>query len=201
MFIGYFDESKKNTAIDDQKSIVVSYINEHNLDVDIFFSSTDFSSIMDQINSKNHTIIVANIACLGNKLEKIKDNLENLMSQKLNLISVAEEMHLKSDDDTLSEAINGINLAIKIRSSMTSTITRQALNKKREQGYKLGRDFGFKKKRYIWEGKEEEIKNKLMSGMSCLRTAKEVGISITSLYNYLKINPELKNITNGGQNA
>ena len=95
MFIGYFDESKKNTAIDDQKSIVVSYINEHNLDVDIFFSSTDFSSIMDQINSKNHTIIVANIACLGNKLEQIKDNLENLMSQKLNLISVAEEMHLK----------------------------------------------------------------------------------------------------------
>lgn len=185
MFIGYFDESKKNTAIDDQKSIVVSYINEHNLDVDIFFSSTDFSSIMDQINSKNHTIIVANIACLGNKLEQIKDNLENLMSQKLNLISVAEEMHLKSDDDTLSEAINGINLAIKIRSSMTSTITRQALNKKREQGYKLGRDFGIKNKRYIWEGKEEEIKNKLLSGMSRLRTAKEVGISVVSLYKYL----------------
>lgn len=201
MFIGYFDESKKNTAIDDQKSIVVSYINEHNLDVDIFFSSTDFSSIMDQINSKNHTIIVANIACLGNKLEKIKDNLENLMSQKLNLISVAEEMHLKSDDDTLSEAINGINLAIKIRSSMTSTVTKQALNKKREQGYKLGRDFGIKNKRYIWEGKEEEIKNKLLSGMSRLRTAKEVGISVVSLYKYLKLNPELKNITNGGQNA
>lgn len=40
-----------------------------------------------------------------------------------------------------------------------------------------------------------------MSGMSRLRTAKEVGISIGSLYNYLKINPELKNITNGGQNA
>ena len=97
--------------------------------------------------------------------------------------------------------IEGINLAIKIRSSMTSTITRQALNKKREQGYKLGRDFGFKNKRYIWEGKEEEIKNKLMSGMSRLRTAKEVGISIVSLYNYLKINPELKNITNGRQNA
>ena len=200
MFIGYFDESKKNIAIDDQKSIVMSYVNEHQMNVDIFFSSTDFSSIIDQINSENHTIIVANIACLGSKLEKIKDNLENLMSQKLDLISITEEMHLKSDD-TLSEAIDGINLAIKIRSSMVSTITKKALNRKREQGYKLGRDFGFKNKRYIWEGKEEEIKNKLMSGMSRLRTAKEVGISIVSLYNYLKINPELKNITNGGQNA
>lgn len=200
MFIGYFDESKKNIAIDDQKSIVMSYVNEHQMNVDIFFSSTDFSSIIDQINSENHTIIVANIACLGNKLEKIKDNLENLMSSKLDLISITEEMHLKSDS-TLSEAIDGINLAIKIRSSMVSSITKQALNKKREQGYKLGRDFGFKNKQYIWEGKEEEIKNKLMSGMSRLRTAKEVGISIVSLYNYLKINPELKNITNGRQNA
>ena len=102
MFIGYFDETKRNITVEDQKSIVDSYINEHKINLDIVLSSSDF---------------------------------------------------------------------------------------------------GFKKKRYIWEGKEEEIKNKLMSGMSRLRTAKEVGISIVSLYNYLKINPELKNITNGGQNA
>lgn len=93
MFIGYFDESKKNIAIDDQKSIVMSYVNEHQMNVDIFFSS----------------------------------------------------------------------------------------------------------KRYIWDGKEEEIKNKLMSGMSRLRTAKEVGISIVSLYNFLKQNPELKKTATGGQ--
>lgn len=47
MFIGYFDESKKNITIDNQKSIVVSYINKHNLNVDTFFS-TDFSSIIIQ---------------------------------------------------------------------------------------------------------------------------------------------------------
>ena len=200
MFIGYFDESKRNIAMDDQKSIVSSYINERKINLDIVLSSSDFSSIFENINTPKHTIIVPNIACLGNKLEDINDNFKKLIPLKLELISIKENLHLKSDENLLA-MIEGINLAIKIRSSMTSTITRQALNKKREQGYKLGRDFGFKKKRYIWEGKEEEIKNKLMSGMSRLRTAKEVGISITSLYNYLKINPELKNITNGGQNA
>ena len=35
MFIEYFDESKKNIAIDDQKSIVMSYVNEHQLNVGI----------------------------------------------------------------------------------------------------------------------------------------------------------------------
>ena len=200
MFIGYFDESKRNIAMDDQKSIVSSYINERKINLDIVLSSSDFSSIFENINTPKHTFIVPNIACLGNKLEDINDNFKKLIPLKLELISIKENLHLKSDEN-LSAMIEGINLAIKIRSSMTSTITRQALNKKREQGYKLGRDFGFKKKRNIWEGKEEEIKNKLMSGMSRLRTAKEVGISIGSLYNYLKINPELKNITNGGQNA
>lgn len=100
-------------------------------------------------------------------------------------------MHLKSDD-TLSEAIDGINLAIKIRSSMVSTITKKSSNRKREQGYKLGRDFGYKNKRYIWDGKEEEIIKKLKSGLSRLKTAKEVGISVVSLYNFLKLYPELK---------
>lgn len=76
---------KKNITIDDQKSIVMSYINKHQMNVDIFFSSADFSSIIAQINSENHTIIVANIACLGNKLE-------NLMSSKLDLISITNEL-------------------------------------------------------------------------------------------------------------
>ena len=48
---------------------------------------------------------------------------------------------------------------------------------------------------------EENIKNKLLSGMTRQQTANEVGISIVSLYNYLKLNPELKNMTNGGQHA
>lgn len=200
MFIGYFDETKRNITIEDQKSIVESCINEHKIDLDIVLSSSDFDSIFENINTPKHSIIVPNITCLGNKLERINADFKKLLPLKLELISVKENLHLRSDEN-LSAMIDGINLAIKIRSSMTSTITRQALNKKKEQGYKLNRDFEFKDKRYIWEGKEEEIKNKLMSGMSRLRPAKEVGISIVSLYNYLKINPELKNITNGGQNA
>ncbi|MDD4556176.1 MAG: hypothetical protein PHE89_02445 [Alphaproteobacteria bacterium] len=51
---------------------------------------------------------------------------------------------------------------------MVSVITRKALDDKRAQGFKLGRDFGFRNKRYCWNGKEEEIKNKLLSGMSRL---------------------------------
>lgn len=34
MFIGYFDETKRNITVEDQKSIVDSYINEHKINLD-----------------------------------------------------------------------------------------------------------------------------------------------------------------------
>ena len=116
------------------------------------------------------------------------------------LITVKENLKFESSEET-KQLLNGIKLSIDIRHSMASVITRKALDDKRAQGFKLGRDFGFKNKRYCWNGKEEDIKNKLLSGMSRLRTAKEVGISIVSLYNYLKLNPELKKLTRRDKNA
>ena len=116
------------------------------------------------------------------------------------LVTIKENLKFEPSEET-EQLIKGIKLSIDIRNSMVSVITRKALDDKRAQGFKLGRDFGFKNKRYCWNGKEEEIKNKLLSGVSRLRTAKEVGISIVSLYNYLKLNPELKNMTSGDQNA
>ena len=40
MFIGYFDETKRNITVEDQKSIVDSYINEHKINLDK--ASSDF---------------------------------------------------------------------------------------------------------------------------------------------------------------
>ena len=42
VFISYFDETKWNIAVVDQKSIVESDVNEHKLKLDIVFSSSDF---------------------------------------------------------------------------------------------------------------------------------------------------------------
>ena len=47
----------------------------------------------------------------------------------------------------------------------------------------------------------KNIKDNINSKENIIITADEVGISIVSLYNYLKLNPELKTITSGGQNA
>ena len=174
-----------------QRDIINQYTRENVCDVDVFLNAPDIKNIKDNINSKENTLIMANIACLGSKLAIIVENIEFLVSNGFKLISVKEDLKFDSSKET-NQLLNGIKLSIYIRNSMVSTITKKALNDKRAKGYKLGRDFGHKNKRYIWEGKEADIKNKLLSGMTRQQTADEVGISVVSLYNYLKLNPELK---------
>ena len=200
MILGYLDCSQRNISTDMQRDIINQYTRENVCDVDVFLNDPDIKNIKDNINSKENTLIMSNIACLGSKFAIILENIEFLVSNGFELISVKEDLKFDSSNET-TQLLNGIKLSIDIRNSMVSTITKKALNDKRAQGYKLGRDFGHKNKRYIWEGKEADIKNKLLSGMTRQQTADEVGISIVSLYNYLKLNPELKNMTNGGQHA
>ena len=200
MIVGYLDNSQKNISIESQRDIINQYARDNAFPIDIFLTEPDIKNIKNNINSKEHTIIIANIACLGSKLATVTENIESMIFDGFTLITIKENLKFEPSEET-EQLIKGIKLSIDIRNSMVSVITRKALDDKRAQGFKLGRDFGFKNKRYCWNGKEEEIKNKLLSGVSRLRTAKEVGISIVSLYNYLKLNPELKNMTRGDQNA
>ena len=200
MIIGYLDNNQRNISTDEQRDIVNQYARDNAYNIDVFINDPDIKNIKDNINSKDNMLIMANIACLGSKLAEIAENIEFFISNGFELISIKESLKFDSSGET-KQLLNGIKLSIDIRNSMVSTITKKALDDKRAKGYKLGRDFGYKNKRYIWEGKEENIKNKLLSGMTRQQTANEVGISIVSLYNCLKLNPELKNMTNGGQNA
>ena len=193
MILGYLDCSQRNISTDMQRDIINQYTRENVCDVDVFLNDPDIKNIKDNINSKENTLIMANIACLGSKLAIIVENIEFLVSNGFELISVKEDLKFDSSNET-TQLLNGIKLSIDIRNSMVSTITKKALNDKRAKGYKLGRDFGHKNKRYIWEGKEADIKNKLLSGMTRQQTADEVGMSVTSLYKCLQLNPELKMI-------
>ena len=66
-----------------------------------------------------------------------------------------------------------------------------------EQRNVVGRVTGSKNKKYLCEEKYAEIKSCLARGMSRRDTAKHVNVSIASLYNFLRVHPELKEVVNG----
>lgn len=198
MIIGYLDNNQRNISTDEQRDIVNQYARDNAYNIDIFINDPDIKNIKDNINSQKNMLIMANIACLGSKLATIVENIEFLGSNGFELISIKENLKFDSSEET-TQLLNGIKLSIDIRNSMVSTITKKALDDKRAKGYKLGPDFGYKHKRFIWEGKEEKIKKNLLSGMTRQQTADEVGMSVTSLYKCLQLNPELKMA--GGETA
>ena len=190
MIIGYLDASDRNVSVEEQRQIVEQYAHDSNLVIDVY-SSDEMSKLIYGLQTSGHTLILANIVGLGNSLNAIKDNIKLLLSKGSNLISIKEDLVVKPNQE-IEWLIKGMELSIDIRNSMVSTITKKALDDKKSKGYKLGREFGSKNKKKIWEGKEEEIKQMLLSGYSRKQTAEEVGISTVSLYNYIKQNPELK---------
>ena len=200
MIIGYLDNSQRNISTDDQRDIINEYAQDNVCAIDIFLTDSDIQNIKNDITSKENTIVIANIACLGSKLSIIVDNIESLILDGFTLITIKENLKFKDTEET-KQLLNGIKLSIELRNSMISVVTRKALDIKRAQGFKLGRDFGYKHKRYCWEGKEEEIKNKLLQGITHKQIAEELEISYTSFYNFLRLNPELKKLTRRGKNA
>ena len=197
MIVWYVDNSLKNITADEQRDILKQYAQDNSYSIDVFLTDPDIKSIRDNVSSKNNTLIIANIACLGNKLAIIVENIEFLISGGFEIISIKENLKLDSSEET-TQLIKGIKLSIDIRNSMVSTITKKALDKRKSKGFKLGPAFGNKRKKF-WSDFEEPIRKMLSMGMSRQAVADKLNISTTSLYNFIKLHPELKKLKKRGQ--
>ena len=191
MFIGYLDASDRNIKIEDQRNIIKKYASDSSFDIDVFMSGNDVASISFDDNSNSHTIVLSNILSLGNSLYLIKENLEMLMAKGVSIVSVQDGFNFKPETQT-EQLIKGIGLSIDIRNSMMSLISKNTFEEKKLKGIKLGRAVGSKNKELICDSKYEEIKRSLKLGKTRNETAKLVGVSIATLYNFLRVHPELK---------
>ena len=63
MIIGYLDNNQRNISTDEQRDIVNQYARNNAYNIDIFINDPDIKNIKDNINSKENTLIMANIAC------------------------------------------------------------------------------------------------------------------------------------------
>ena len=193
LIVGYLDNNPKNISVDNQQDVINQSVQQNMETVDVFFCATDIKSIKNNINTKNNTLIIANIACLGNKLATIVENIEFLISNGFELISVKENLKLNSSQEALL-LIQGIKLSIDIRNSMVSTITKKALSDKKNEGVILGFPKGKKCKNTILERNKQKITQMLKLGKSKRQIADEIGCSMDLIFKYLQQNPELKGV-------
>ena len=176
MIVGCINNNKKNVDAETQRKIISDYALANGLLIDAFYNYDNVSQVTESFQTNGHIVLFANIVSIGENLAQVKDNLRLLLSKKLKIISIKENMILESDKNA-DFLLQGLELTLDILSSMKSVISKRALANKKEQGYKLGRK-GSKNKKYIWNGKEDEIKRKLLAGVSRKQVAKDAEMSI-----------------------
>ena len=188
MILGYLDSNKKNIDVEQQRQQILDYASENGLAVDMFVQESKIEALKSSLKTDNHTLIVANVVVLGTTLKIISKNIGYLMDGKNTIILVKE--NLKIIPEEWGEIAKGINMAIELRSSLTSIITCKALSDVKASGRNLGRKSPNRK--HFYTGREEEIKQKLAEGMPVTHLAKELGVTAATLFVFLRQHPELK---------
>ena len=191
MIVGCINDNKKNVDTETQRKVISDYALANDLIIDVFYNYDNVSQVTESFQTNGHIVLFANIVSIGENLAQVKDNLRLLLSKNLKIISIKENMILESGKDA-EMLLQGLEQAAEIMSSMISVVAKRALKNKKEQGYKLGRKTGYRNQKHIWSGKEDEIKQKLLAGVPRTHVAKQTGMSIFSLYNYINQTPELK---------
>ena len=188
MILGYLDNNNKNIDVESQRRQILCYASENGLTVDMFVQESEIKALQSSLKTNTHTVIFANIVALGTSLLQIKESVLLLAQQNLTIVLVKEGYVWQPDD--LKTIPAGLELVINIRNSLSSIVTKRALDDKKAQGFTLGRKTRNKKR--TLDGKEEEIISRKLNGESNLKIAQALGVTPTTLYVFYREHPEVR---------
>ena len=131
---------------------------------------------------KHDTLIASEISRLGRDLLDIMGILHYSMDKGIKIIAIKENYEL---GDNLNSKVLAFafGLSAEIERKLISQRTKEALARKRAEGYKLGKPKDFFLK---LNGKESEIQDLLGQGISKRSIREKLGVSRSTLYNYIK---------------
>ena len=178
----------------EQRASVENYLAKNNI--------TDFKNIEINISTPieeknilellkncemNSTIIVSNLNVFGRTIETILEIVRFLLTNKIRIIIVEQNLDLIDDQDMLTQMILGvISMTIGLEKELMSLRTKEALAAKKLNGIALGKPKGTiqKSKFDLQRGKIEEL---LAVGLSVRKISKLLGYNNhIGLNNYVK---------------
>ena len=178
----------------EQRKLISNYVLKNsltiykNIEIEINRASQEKNIIQLLENcEKNSTIIVANLNVFGRTIDRILEIVKFLLSNKIRIIVVEQNLDLLSSDDKLTLMIlNIIKMTISLEKELKSLRTKEALNAKKEDGIPLGKPKGTIQKSKFDEqrGKIEEL---LAMGLSVRKIAKLLGYN-----NHIGLNSYVK---------
>ena len=129
-------------------------------------------------------IICSELSRLGRRLFMVISILEHCMKIGAKVLTVKDGYELGDNMQSKILAF-AFGLVAELEREMISKRTKEALQRRKMNGGKLGRPFGSVNSRHVLDGKEDRILSDLSNGLSVIQTAKKHGVGKSSIYRFL----------------
>ena len=178
----------------EQKTLVAGYLEKNNItdfrNIEINISApNEEKNILELLKNceMNSTIIVSNLNVFGRTIETILEIVKFLLSNKIRIIVVEQNLDLIDDKDMLTQMILGvISMAIGLEKELMSLRTKETKKKKKLNGISLGKPKGTIQKSKF-DMQREKIEELLAVGLSVRKISKLLGYNNhIGLNNYVK---------------
>lgn len=194
MIYGYIRVSSDKQTVENQRFEISKFCEHEKLHVDDWIEETisgtknydkrQLGNLLKKVN-KDDIIICSELSRLGRNLFMIMEILNICMNKECRVWTIKDGYRL--GDDIQSKVLAfAFGLSAEIERNLISQRTKEALARKKAEGVVLGRTMGERcRLSPKCAAKHEWIVKMLHEGMHKTTIAKELKISVTTLYRYL----------------
>lgn len=194
-FFTYIRKNENNLKYtQEQVESVEKYVNKHNINVYknieiIINTPNEEKNILELLKNceMNSTIIISNLNVFGRTIETILEIVRFLLSNKIRILVVEQNLDLIDDKDMLTQMILGVvSMTISLEKELMSLRTKEALAAKKLNGASLGKPKGTIQKSKF-DLQRDKIEELLSLGLSVRKISKLLGYNNhIGLNNYVK---------------
>ena len=192
IYIRINENNQKYTQ--DQKDLIGRYLEKNNItnfkNIEINISTpSEEKNILELLKNcqMNSTIIVSNLNVFGRTIETILEIVKFLLTNKIRIIVVEQNLDLIDDKDMLTQMILGvISMTVGLEKDLMSLRTKEALAAKKLDCMSLGKPKGTIQKSKF-DLQRDKIEELLAVGLSVRKISKLLGYNNhIGLNNYVK---------------
>ena len=195
LFFTYIRKNENNLKYtQEQIESIEKYVNKHNINIYknieiVISTSSEEKNILELLKNceMNSTIIVSNLNVFGRTIETILEIVKFLLSNKIRILVVEQNLDLIDDKDMLTQMILGVvSMTLSLEKELMSLRTKEALAAKKLNGASLGKPKGTIQKSKF-DLQRDKIEELLSLGLSVRKISKLLGYNNhIGLNNYVK---------------
>ncbi|MEY8721283.1 master DNA invertase Mpi family serine-type recombinase [Bacteroides stercorirosoris] len=196
MVVAYLRVSTEKQFLANQREEILRFAEKNELMIDKWYTETvsgkvsskerKLAGVLNRMQ-KGDTLIVTEISRLSRTMLEIMTILNSCIKKNVILYSTKEGYVFQND---INSKVLGFafGLMAEIERNLISMRTKEALARRKKEGVKLGRRKGTCPAMRVLRENKRRLKRDAQRGVSCSELARQMGVSRTTMFRFLRSN-------------